>query len=261
MAARGSAARHAGAVRRPVQQVVSSVQQDSGVLVTGALSVSSSIGHFLAGLLLALFATLFILIDGRHIWNWIVGIFPRRARAAIDGAGRSGWATLENFVKVQILVASIDAGGHRPRRAAARRAPGDPDRDPRLPRLVHPDRRRGRHGRARRVRRPRLQRLGHRARDARRRAARAAGRGPRPAAAHHGHGREGPSARRRRRGDHRLAARRHPRRALRGPGRGGGERHDPLRRRRHVEAGRAALAAETHSPLWRTVPQRPGYGR
>ena len=55
------------AVRRPVQQVVSSVQEDSGVLVTGALSVSSSIGHFLAGLLLALFATLFILIDGRHL--------------------------------------------------------------------------------------------------------------------------------------------------------------------------------------------------
>ena len=94
-----------------VQQVVDSVQQDSGVLVTGALSVSSSIGHFLAGILLALFATLFILIDGRHIWNWIVGIFPRRARAAIDGAGRSGWATLESFVKVQILVATIDAIG------------------------------------------------------------------------------------------------------------------------------------------------------
>jgi predicted PurR-regulated permease PerM len=94
-----------------VQQVYTSIQQDSGVLVTGALSVSSSIGHFLAGLLLALFATLFILIDGRHIWNWIVGIFPRRARSAIDGAGRSGWATLENFVKVQILVATIDAVG------------------------------------------------------------------------------------------------------------------------------------------------------
>lgn len=94
-----------------VQQVVSSVQQDSGVLVTGVLSVGSSVGHFLAGILLALFATLFILIDGRHIWNWIVGIFPRRARAAIDGAGRSGWATLESFVKVQILVATIDAIG------------------------------------------------------------------------------------------------------------------------------------------------------
>ncbi|WP_353815733.1 AI-2E family transporter [Agromyces sp. SYSU T00266] len=98
-------------IDQAVQQVVDTAQQQSGVLVSGALSVSSSIGHFLAGLLLALFATLFILIDGRGIWDWIVGIFPRRARAAIDGAGRSGWATLENFVRVQIFVAAIDAVG------------------------------------------------------------------------------------------------------------------------------------------------------
>jgi predicted PurR-regulated permease PerM len=94
-----------------VQQIVGTVQEDSGVLVSGALSVGSTVGHFLAGLLLALFATLFILIDGHGIWNWVVGIFPRRARAAIDGSGRAGWATLQNFVKVQILVATIDAIG------------------------------------------------------------------------------------------------------------------------------------------------------
>ncbi|WP_139417726.1 AI-2E family transporter [Agromyces laixinhei] len=94
-----------------VAQVISSVQQDSGLLVSGALSLSSSLGHFLAGMLLALFATLFILIDGRSIWNWIVGIFPRRGRAAIDAAGQAGWATLGNFVRVQILVATIDAIG------------------------------------------------------------------------------------------------------------------------------------------------------
>lgn len=94
-----------------VSQVVASVQQDSNVLLSGALSVGSTLGHFLAGLLLALFATLFILIDGKGIWRWLVGIFPRRARAAVDGAGRSGWSTLQNFVKVQILVATIDAVG------------------------------------------------------------------------------------------------------------------------------------------------------
>ncbi len=94
-----------------VDQIITSVQEDSSVLVSGALSLSSSLGHFLAGMLLALFATLFILIDGRGIWNWIVGIFPRRGRAAIDGAGHAGWATLQNFVKVQILVATIDAIG------------------------------------------------------------------------------------------------------------------------------------------------------
>ena len=66
------------------------MQQDSGIVVSGALSLGSTLGHFLAGLLLTLFATLFILIDGRGIWRWIVGVFPRRARAAVDGAGSPG---------------------------------------------------------------------------------------------------------------------------------------------------------------------------
>jgi putative heme transporter len=94
-----------------IAQLVDAVQRDGGAIWTGALSVGSSLGHFVAGLLLALFATLFILIDGRGIWRWIVSIFPRRSRTAIDGAGQAGWATLGNFVRVQILVASIDALG------------------------------------------------------------------------------------------------------------------------------------------------------
>jgi putative heme transporter len=92
-------------------QVWQSVQQDSQVWVSGALSVGSSAGHFLAGLLLTLFTTLFILIDGRGMWAWVVRLFPRRARAAVDGSGRAGWRTLTNFVRVQIFVAAIDAIG------------------------------------------------------------------------------------------------------------------------------------------------------
>lgn len=94
-----------------INQAWDAIQADSQVFVSGALSVGSSLGHFLTGLLLTLFSLLFILIDGKGIWGWIVRIFPRRARAALDGAGRAGWATLGNFVRVQILVASIDAVG------------------------------------------------------------------------------------------------------------------------------------------------------
>jgi putative heme transporter len=92
-------------------QVWQSVQRDSQVWVSGALSVGSSAGHFLAGLLLTLFTTLFILIDGKGMWAWLVRLFPRNARAAVDGSGRAGWRTLTNFVRVQIFVAAIDAVG------------------------------------------------------------------------------------------------------------------------------------------------------
>jgi len=94
-----------------VAQAWATLQQDSQALVSGAAALGSSIGHVLAGVLLTLFSTLFILIDGQRIWSWIVRIFPRKARAATDGAGKAGWRTLQNFVKVQILVASIDAIG------------------------------------------------------------------------------------------------------------------------------------------------------
>jgi predicted PurR-regulated permease PerM len=87
------------------------IQRDSAALVGGLLSVGSTAGHVLAGFLLALFATLFILIDGKGIWAWVTGLFPRRSRPAVDGAGKAGWATLTTFVKVQIFVAAVDATG------------------------------------------------------------------------------------------------------------------------------------------------------
>jgi predicted PurR-regulated permease PerM len=87
------------------------IQENSSSLWSGALSVSSTAGHLLTGALLALFATIFVLIDGKGIWNWVVRLFPRKARRAVDGSGHAGWVTLTSFVKVQILVAFIDAVG------------------------------------------------------------------------------------------------------------------------------------------------------
>ncbi|WP_246140078.1 AI-2E family transporter [Protaetiibacter larvae] len=88
-----------------------SLRADTSALWSSALAFGSGLGHFLAGLLLVLFATLFILIDGRGIWNWIVRLFPRNARAALVGGGEAGWITLSTFVRVQVLVAFIDAVG------------------------------------------------------------------------------------------------------------------------------------------------------
>ncbi|MWV50504.1 AI-2E family transporter [Rathayibacter sp. VKM Ac-2803] len=100
-----------GDINQYAQQALDALQQDSGMLVSGVVSVGATVGHLLAGVLLTLFSTLFILIDGPNIWSWVVRLFPRRARPAVDGAGRAGWITLTNFVKVQILVAFVDAVG------------------------------------------------------------------------------------------------------------------------------------------------------
>jgi putative heme transporter len=94
-----------------LQQFWHALQQDTSGLASSVAGLGSTAGHVLAGVLIVLFTTLFILIDGRLIWTWIVRLFPRRARPAIVGAGEAGWTTLTNFVRVQIFVAFVDAVG------------------------------------------------------------------------------------------------------------------------------------------------------
>jgi len=94
-----------------ISQAYSAIEANSDFLVNGALNVGTTAGHVLTGALIALFATIFILIDGRGVWAWIVRLFPRKARRALDGSGQAGWLTLTTFVKVQIFVAFIDAVG------------------------------------------------------------------------------------------------------------------------------------------------------
>lgn len=91
--------------------IIGSISEDTNALFEQAFDLASLGGHILTGTLLALFATLFMLIDGRGIWTWLVRLVPQSARAAIVGAGEAGWLTLSTFVRVQIFVAAIDAVG------------------------------------------------------------------------------------------------------------------------------------------------------
>ena len=84
---------------------------DSSWVLSGALSVTSSVGSWLVGAGIAIFALIFFVHDGARIWEYVVSWFPKLARPAILGASRSGWNTLIEFVKVQILVAFVDALG------------------------------------------------------------------------------------------------------------------------------------------------------
>jgi putative heme transporter len=94
-----------------IQDISDAVQNNSGSIVSGALNVGSTAGHILTGALIAIFALIFFLLDGRRIWRFVVGLMPRKARAATAGAGLQGWTSLVNYVRVQMLVAFIDAVG------------------------------------------------------------------------------------------------------------------------------------------------------
>ncbi|MHA7306259.1 AI-2E family transporter [Arthrobacter sp. TMN-49] len=98
-------------INKYLNEALEAVQNNTSVILSSALGVGSSFGHFAAGLLLTLFILLFFLLEGPDIWAFIVKFFPRRARPAVDGAGRRGWRSLGNYARVQILVAAVDAVG------------------------------------------------------------------------------------------------------------------------------------------------------
>ena len=80
-------------------------------ILSGALSLTSSVGSVLVGIGIAIFALIFFVHDGERIWRWLVGLLPADARAPVAGASSKGWATLTKFVNVQIFVAAVDALG------------------------------------------------------------------------------------------------------------------------------------------------------
>ena len=94
-----------------LQEATNTLQENSANIVSGALSVGTGAGHFAAGILLTLFALVFFLLDGRRIWRFVAGLLPRRARPGAYGAGIHGWDSMVNYVRVQLLVAFIDAVG------------------------------------------------------------------------------------------------------------------------------------------------------
>jgi putative heme transporter len=98
-------------VSNAIASATTTIQKNSGAILAGALARASIVSDILVGLLLALFSTLFFLIDGAGIWRWCVRLFPHRARAAVNGSGDAAWLSIGEYARVQVVVALIDAIG------------------------------------------------------------------------------------------------------------------------------------------------------
>lgn len=94
-----------------LEQIVRLVQNHQNEIWSGALAVTTSAGQFITGALLTVFSLIFLLIDGRRIWYWVLGFLPQRAHAPVDWAGSAAWVSVGQYVRVQIFVAFVDAVG------------------------------------------------------------------------------------------------------------------------------------------------------
>ena len=101
--------------RGQLEDAVATLQQtlvdNQDTIASGALTTAATVGEVFAGIVLALFTLFFFLKDGRSIWLWMVGLFPREARAYIDEAARRSWRTLISYVRATVAVAMVDAIG------------------------------------------------------------------------------------------------------------------------------------------------------
>lgn len=78
-------------------------------ITTAGLQGVTVMVEVLTGILLAMFSTLFLLYDGKRVWQWVLKLVPSVARPGVAGAGPRAWRTLTAYVRGTVIVALIDA--------------------------------------------------------------------------------------------------------------------------------------------------------
>jgi putative heme transporter len=94
-----------------VTRITEFLRASGSTIATYAAEFGAQVGHFLAGLALAIFALFYFIYDGRGIWTFLLKFFPRIGRDRVDQAAIKGWHSLSSYVRATILVALVDSLG------------------------------------------------------------------------------------------------------------------------------------------------------
>ncbi|THA24739.1 AI-2E family transporter [Streptomyces sp. RKND-216] len=84
------------------------IGDNSKTITSASLTGVTVVLEFFSGALLAMFVTLFLLYDGRRVWDWTLNFVPAAAREGVAGAGPRAWVTLTGYVRGTVIVALID---------------------------------------------------------------------------------------------------------------------------------------------------------
>jgi putative heme transporter len=90
-----------------VQQLTGWVRAHSSTLVSGVFTAGTVVVEVVTGIVLTLFLTLFLLIDGDRIWAWTVRLLPTAARPAVNGAGHRAWHVLSGWIVGTAIISLI----------------------------------------------------------------------------------------------------------------------------------------------------------
>ncbi|MFJ9617055.1 AI-2E family transporter [Streptomyces noursei] len=98
-----------GQINHIAKNLQDAVGANTEAITSAGLEGVTVVLEVLTGILLAMFTTLFLLYDGRRIWEWTLKLVPGPAREGVAGAGPRAWRTLTAYIRGTVLVALIDA--------------------------------------------------------------------------------------------------------------------------------------------------------
>ncbi len=92
-------------------QLTEWVNNSRADLASMVAAAGVGVGHFFAGLAIALIATFFFLASGERIWASILRVLPGHYQQQTSRAASNGWTSLVAYMRAQVLVALVDAIG------------------------------------------------------------------------------------------------------------------------------------------------------
>jgi predicted PurR-regulated permease PerM len=100
---------HRGGLEQLSNRLLTFLKQHQSAVAGTVLSGGRIFLEVLAGLVLTLFVTFFLLKDGERIWAWLTSFLGSGARARAMGAGAAAWLALTYYVRGTVAVAAIHA--------------------------------------------------------------------------------------------------------------------------------------------------------
>jgi predicted PurR-regulated permease PerM len=100
---------HSARLHTLTRNILNYISQHKSVVAGTVLTGGKYLTEFLAGLVLTLFISFFLLKDGDRIWAWLISGMKPRARRRVHNAGAQSWRALVNYMRGTIVVAAIHA--------------------------------------------------------------------------------------------------------------------------------------------------------
>lgn len=94
-----------------LQQAQNWLTQHREQVIAGVFGALNTAASLLVGSALAIFILIFLLYDGRKIWQFLLIPWREDVRRVVDLAGHRVFAVLTTYIRVTVLVAFIDAVG------------------------------------------------------------------------------------------------------------------------------------------------------